>query len=218
MFNIMLDPLPKEYNGFTIDADFQIGIQIIQILEDEDLSQQERIETSLSLLFPNEDENGTPILLPDFQTAKDGLIWFLTGWNHDKRVSGDKTKVTDYDIDQWRIYSAFRTQYGINLNTDKLHFWEFMGLLSTLDECAYTRIIDIRAKKLTKSMSKEEKEAYRKLKRVYALEESGKSSIEYTDEQKAAIDEYDKMIAEQKKIAEKKKLAEAAFKEMARRA
>ena len=137
-------------------------------------------------------------------------MWFLTDWNHDKNKTGDKEKVTDYDIDQWRIYSAFRKHYGINLNTDKLHFWEFMGLLSTLPECAYTRVIDIRAKKITSKMGKDEKKAYTELKKVYALEQK---DGQYTDTQIEAIDEFDRMMEEQKRIKEKK-LAVDVFKEM----
>lgn len=212
MFNILLDSLPTEYEGFPIDSDFQIGIQIMQVLEDDRLTQQEQIGVALSLLFVQEDKEGNPLSIPDSQTAAEGIVWFLTDWNHDHNTKTDKTRVTDYDIDQWRIYSAFRQHYGINLNTDKLHFWEFMGLLTTLPECAYTRVIDIRAKKITSKMGKDEKKAYAELKKVYALDQP--REIEYTDEQKKAIDDFDRMMEEQKKIREVKKLAQKAFEGM----
>lgn len=212
MFNVLLDPLPTEYEGYPIDADFQIGIQMMQALEDGDLSRQEATAVALSLLFMQEDENGNPLPTPDANTALSGLMWFLTGWNHDHNQSKDKTRVTDYDVDQWRIYAAFRQVYGINLNTDKLHFWEFMGLLTTLPECAYTRVIDIRSKKITPKMGKDEKKAYTELKKVYALEQTEK--VEYTDDQKEAIDEFDRMMTEQKKIREAKRLATKAFEDM----
>lgn len=212
MFNVLLDPLPTEYEGFPIDSEFQVGIQIMQALEDEELTKQEQMGVALSLLFLQEDDLGRPLPFPDAQTAVDGLLWFLTGWNHDHNSKNDKTKVTDYDIDQWRIYSAFRQHYGINLNTDKLHFWEFMGLLTTLPECAYTRVIDIRSKKITGKMGKAEREAYAELKKVYAIEQP--QEVEYTDKQKEAIDEFDRMMEEQKRIRESKKLAQKAFKEM----
>lgn len=214
MFNVLLDKLPTEYEGFPIDTDFGIGIQIMQALEDEELTEQEQIGTALSLLFLTEDKDGKELPVPDAQTAANGLMWFLTGWNHDNNRSEDKTKVTDWDIDQWRIYSAFKQHYGINLQTDNLHFWEFMGLLTNLPECAYTRVIDIRAKKLTNKMSKEEKNMYARLKEVYALKQS--KAVEYTDEQKQAIDEYDRMIEEQKKKKEIMESAQEAFEEMIR--
>ena len=96
----------------------------------------------------------------------------------------------DYDIDQWRIYSAFRTQYGINLNTDKLHFWEFMGLLNTLNECAFTRIAGIRQQKLTKNMSQDERKALKKIKERYALAEEEENS----DADEEAIDTFMKYV------------------------
>ncbi|MCI8287880.1 MAG: hypothetical protein HFH89_09555 [Lachnospiraceae bacterium] len=212
MFNVLLDPLPTEYRGFPIDSDFQIGIQIMQALEDGKLSRQEGQAVALSLLFLQEDAQGNQLLLPDAETALEGLVWFLTDWNHDHNSKVDKTRITDFNIDQWRIYSAFKQHYGINLNTDKLHFWEFMGLLTTLPECAYTRVIDIRAKKITSKMGKDEKKVYAELKKVYALDQL--NEVEYTDNQKEAIDEFDRMMEEQKKIREAKKLAEDAFKEM----
>lgn len=234
MFNILLDLLPTEYKGFPIDSDFQIGIQIMQALEDEELTQQEQIETALSLLFLHKDKEGNPLSLPDVQTAVDGLMWFLFGWNHDNNLKSGGEKVTDWYIDQWRIYSAFRQQYGINLNDlgmhcvgykisnnkkiypiykeNKLHFWEFMALLTTLpDDCSYARIADIRAKKITSKMSKEERETYEKLKNIYSLKQS--KIVKYNDDQKKAIDEYDRMMEEQRKIR-KKNLAKKAFEEM----
>lgn len=214
MFNVLLDPLPTEYRGFPIDSDFQIGIQIMQALEDGELSRQEGQAVALSLLFLQEDAQGNQLPLPDAETALEGLVWFLTDWNHDHNSKVDKTRITDFAIDQWRIYSAFKQHYGINLNTDKLHFWEFMGLLTTLPECAYTRVIDIRAKKITSKMGTDEKKAYAELKKVYALDQP--NEVEYTDNQKAAIDEFDRMMEEQKKIRESKKLAAKAFKDMVR--
>ena len=199
MFNVLLDKLPTEYKGFPIDSDFQTGIQIMQVLEDEELSQQEQIDTSLSLLFLQTDKE------LDVRTAVEGLIWFLTDWNHDKNKTSDKEKVTDYDVDQWRIYSGFQQHYGINLNTARLHFWEFMGLLTTLPECAYTRVIDIRSKKITSKMGKDERKAYTEMKKVYALEQP--EEVKYTDSQKQAIDDFDRMMEEQKKIRESKRLA-----------
>lgn len=164
MFNIMLDPVPTDWEGFLIETDFRIGIQICQIIEDKELSMIERHAKISELLFPG--------VCPDDSGQKAAIKWFLTGWNHDRnKKSKDTARVLDYDIDQWRIYSAFRNQYGIDLNTVDLHYWQFMGLLTTLDECAFTRVIDIRMKKVKPKMSKEEKEAIRKAKEAYRLEQ-----------------------------------------------
>lgn len=190
MFNVMLDKLPTDYKGFPIDSDFQIGIQIWQIMEEEELSENEKLSFCLSLLFLDKDLKGNSLPVPDIQTAVEGLQWFLSDWYHDNPNNKDKTKVTDYDIDQWRIYSAFRTQYGINLNRDKLHFWEFMGLLTTLDECAYTRVVGIRQQKFRPKMSAEEKKALKEAKAIYSLD----TLEELSSEDQEAIDEFMKYV------------------------
>lgn len=196
MFNILLDKLPIEYAGYPIDWDYGTGIQIMQTLEDESLSRYEQISTALSLLYLAEDEEGTSLSLPDTDTAVDGLKWFLTDWQHDRPNDKDSVRVTDYNIDQWRIYAAFRQQYGINLNTDRLHFWEFMALLTTLPpECAYKRVIEIRCKKITPKMSAEEKNALREAKKVYALDAVEE---ELTDEEKEAVEAFMNLVKKNK--------------------
>lgn len=167
MFNVILDRLPTEYNGYPINSDFRIGIQIFQIMNDTELSETEQFYKSCELLF---DVDGME-QYPDIHTMQEGIQWFLSGWYMDNPVKDDKKerKDMDYDIDQWRIFSAFLTQFGININEADMHFWVFMGLLSTLEECAFTRIVDIRTKKIDPKMKPSDKEELRKVKERYAL-------------------------------------------------
>lgn len=192
MFNIILDKLPTEYEGYRINTDFQIGIQISQLIGDNELSEDERLCWALSLLFPTEDEEGNELQIPDMDTAIAGLRWFLGDWIHDNLPKAENTaKVTDYDIDQWRIYAAFLSQYGINLNTAQLHFWEFMGLLQNLEECAYTRVIDIRQRTETGKMGEKEKKALRKAKQIYKLPDA---ESEMTAEEISAVEKFRQMV------------------------
>lgn len=168
MFNVMLDRLPTEYKGYLINSDFRIGIQMFQALSDAELSEMEQIYKACELLFYVDGVEQ----FPDMQTMQEGVQWFLSGWYTDNPVEDKKEsrKDMDYDVDQWRIFSAFLTQFGINLNEADMHFWVFMGLLSTLEECAFTRIVDIRTKKIDPKMKPSDKEELRKVKERYALE------------------------------------------------
>lgn len=164
MFNVMLDELPDMWEGFPIDTDFRIGVQISQIMEDKDLSDNEKWGTSAELLFRG--------IRPDPQYYSDAILWFLQEWNHDNnKKAKDRTRVLDYDIDQWRLYSAFKAQYGIDLNTVNMHYWQFMGMLTTLNECAFTRVVDVRFKKLRSNMTKEGKQILKDQKTIYGLEQ-----------------------------------------------
>jgi hypothetical protein len=101
----------------------------------------------------------------------------------------------DFDIDQWRIYAAFRKQYGIDLNRQKLHFWVYMGLLSNLEECSFTRVVSIRDKKIDSKMSREEKNALSKAKKMYAIKKEVVETEEEAAEREAAIDVFNKLRA-----------------------
>lgn len=194
MFNVLMDKLPVEWNGYPIDADFQIGIMISQCMVDEELSDTERIYTAIDLLYT--DKEKAPVTLEE---AIEGIKWFLNDWNHDnipKSNKKEKQIVTmDFDVDQWRIYAAFKKQYGIDLNKDSMHFWVFMGLLTSLEDCNFTKVVSIREKKITSKMSKEEKESIRNAKDIYRIKKNT-DSVE-TEEEKAerqeAIDAFNRL-------------------------
>lgn len=188
MLNVMLDPLPEEWQGYPINADYRIGIQISQCLADPELSEREKVATALGLLFPENRPWGTQ--------AAEALEWFLNGWNHDRHgKSAGQAKAMDFDVDQWRIHAAFLSQYRIDLSTARMHWFMFMGLLSGLEECAFTRVVDIRQKKITSKMSREEKKAYADAKRVYALSAPEKTLTEAEKEQElAAVEEFNRLL------------------------
>lgn len=162
-YNVILDDLPEEWNGYRICTDFRVGIQIIQLLEDAEYSQTERLAYAAELLFDDMPES--------IEGCVQGVMWFLSTWNHDGKQGEkqDDVIVMDYDVDQWRIYAAFRQQYNIDLSREGLHFWEFMGLLRNLEECNFTRIMDIRAMKIDPKMSSEQKAAIKAAKEIYKI-------------------------------------------------
>lgn len=171
MINVMLDELPEEWEGYQLNTSFRVGMQIMLIEEDKELSKREKVYIIMDLLFKND----RPENVRDIEACLD---WFINGWNHDnftgKKPQAKKKKVArqmDFDRDQWRIYSAFLSQYRINLAEEDMHWWEFMGLLSCLDECAYTKVIEIRNKQIESGMSPKEKQAIKQAHEIYALEE-----------------------------------------------
>ena len=76
----------------------------------------------------------------------------------------------DYDRDAWRIYSAFLSQYHIDLTKENLHYWCFMALLTTLGECAFTSVVDVRRKKFSSKMSGTERARLKEAKARYGLQ------------------------------------------------
>ncbi len=180
MFNVLLDPLPEEWNGYAIDTDFQTGIMISQCLADESLSDTERFYAAARLLFLKN--------CPGNEEIAEAIKWYMTEYSHDNtKPEKSELVIMDWNIDQWRIYAAFRQQYGIDLNVDRIHWFTFMGLLSNLQECAFTRVMDVRQKKITAKMSNEEKAALRKAKMVFEIKQPKEAM---SPEEKRQVDEF----------------------------
>ena len=196
MFNVLLDPLPDEWHGYNIDTDFQTGIQISQCMVDEEFSVRDRILMATVLLFPEAHPT-------DYKELLDSINWFLNGWrekiefkqqgNGRKAEKKKEAPSMDFDIDQWRIYAAFLLQYRINLNTERLHFWVFMGLLANLEECVFTNVVKIREQKINPKMSKEEKEHLIKAKEAFKIQKEEDETEAEQEERQAAIDEFNRL-------------------------
>lgn len=181
MINVLLDPLPEGYedeNGtfYPMDFDFRIGVQVSLIQDDPELDDIEKILLTQDLIFAGD-------IPDDPEVIKECVSFFINGWYQDRHVDKHvKVKTSDFNVDQWRIYSAFLTQYQIDLNSiEFLHYWVFMGLLSTLDECAYTRVLDIRSKDIIpKGLKGKELQDFKDAKYTYAL--GAKETQELKDE------------------------------------
>lgn len=201
MNNVLLDELPEEWNGYTVNTWFQVGIQIFLLQDSKGISNQERTALIIDLMFENEDGSLRPH--PQGSELVECIKWFIRGWDHDHAPeSKEKKRLIDFDVDQWRIYADFRQVYGINLNEADLHFWEFMGMLWNMPQrqSSFLQVIEIRKKQIKAKMSKEEKEAIKKAQQVYGLENSGDGQKrEYSEVEKQKIDDVDR-IREKMKV------------------
>lgn len=174
MFNIMLDEYPTEWEGYPINTDFRVGIQITQASVDTELNSIEKIQVFALLLFKDK--------TPNAEGIAECVDWFLNGWYRDHPTTTEsRTPLMDFDVDAGRIYSAFLSQYQIDLNIEDMHYWRFMYLLSNLEECAFTRIVDIRAREMNDKMSKEERAQLQKAKKIYTLVVADEAEQEATD-------------------------------------
>lgn len=208
MKNVLLDRLPTEWESpdgsvYSIDTDFRIGVQICLIQDDLEMTKIEKAVQTAKLLFDEE-------VPSDADDIEECVAFFLNGWFHDNETEKkERRRMMDFDVDQWRIYSAFLSQYRIDLDSiEYMHFWKFMGLLSSLQECAYTRVIDIRQRKFRQNMDAEEKKQLKEAKEIYYLPEI--RSVEQQQEDEAIYDFLGGTVSEQEKnrIAEFEKFAE----------
>lgn len=172
----MLDRLPEDYNGWLIRTDYRIGVQIQLCLSDPELSDSEKTGTALFLLYGNG--------VPDFQTAMEGLSWFMSGGNPIELDSEENdAPAYSFDFDSGRIVSAFRKTFGIDISRGRLHWFEFLAMLGDLGGTAFTSVIDIRTTSET-DVDKKRRAEFVRMKRRFAL------PSQYTPEEQDAIDEF----------------------------
>lgn len=178
--NILIDLAPTEaiFNDdvFLINTDFRIGIQYELLMSDKEVSNSDKIRQSVALFFYNdfnrkiEDEEVIEVV--------DYISWFYSGGMSAKevernaKVGGSRQKaIYSFEYDADYIYADFMKIYGINLQQiEYLHWWEFKALFKGLDEeSKISKIMGYRTMKITKDMSKQEKDHYKNLKRIYKL-------------------------------------------------
>lgn len=186
--NALLDEFPTEYDGYLIRTDYRIGVQMRLAAEDTDLDDFEKISVMKSLLFGNG--------VPPLNEALKGILWFLkcgeeredengeeTAQDGDLEATEGKRSNFSFEVDSFRLWTAFKKTFGVDLNTARLHWFEFCAMLQDLNECAFTSVIEIRDKDLSK-VPKSQQGEYAKLKERYALPQK------YTEEEQAKIDEF----------------------------
>lgn len=163
--SILIDSLPKTVSidgmEYPIHTDFRAAINF-ELLMSGSLEDYEKTEKALQIFYGDY----VPVNL---QAALDKILWFYTGGKDEvQKELGNKTYFFDHD-DEY-IYSAFRDQYDVNLQTvDYMHWWEFLAMFKSLrDDNEISKIIGYRAVKIDSKMSKEQKAFYKKMKRMYA--------------------------------------------------
>lgn len=167
--NILIDKVPdfvlidgQEYiinSGFRESAMFEI------LMQDTRYKDNEKTAMILRLYYP--------IIPPNHQKALEQIIWFYKcGDNKVNNVSTEKVEdIYSFEHDDEYIYSAFLSQYGIDLqDIEHLHWWKFRALFKGLKEDnLINKIMGYRAMKIDEKMSDNEKNFYRKMKEIYKI-------------------------------------------------
>ena len=199
MNNVLIDSLPEEWNGYRLNTDFTIGIQIMQVQYDNALADFEKMNMFLELLFGEDD--GTLREHPAGDEFEQCVKWFLNGWFHDHpEKDRDSGRDVDYDTDQWRIYADFLQVYGIDLSVTDMHWWKFCGLLWNMPYklSAFQQVVYARTEVPERGASVEDRKRINGNKKRYAIEQINETK-EYTRGEKEAIDAYDRMMEERRK-------------------
>ena len=126
-----------------VDLDFRNVLNMIEILGEKDLMPEAREWNALRCICRKPVDGMMPVVRK--------LLFSSV------KSSGDR--ITDFEQDADLIRAAFMQAYGINLYRDKLHWFEFTGLLSCIPEGSkYSEILSIRARPMPEATKYNEKE------------------------------------------------------------
>lgn len=154
-----------------IHSDFRTVLRCYEILGDKkELSRDEMVEV-LSMFYVRQ--------RCYTEEHIDKMFWFFScGREKEKKVfprkiAGINNKQSfDFVEDAELIYAGFMQQYGIDLQTEEMHWWKFMILLENLgSDTKLQRVMEYRTiDTKNKDLSKREREFYSAMQRYFALE------------------------------------------------
>ena len=176
--NILIDSLPESVNiggvEYRINTGFRTSILFELLIKDKSIPDQGKVQGMLRLYYPE--------IPPDRDEAVKKILWFFNCGKEQKKKKEirnqtakdfrENKEVYSFEKDAFLIYSAFKAEYGIDLqDTDDLHWWKFSAMLEGLsDGCKFRKVMSIRGMELS-GLSKKEKKRINDLKKLYALED-----------------------------------------------
>nr|DAT42858.1 MAG TPA: hypothetical protein [Caudoviricetes sp.] len=138
------------------------------MLSDPELPDEDKILTMLELYYPGIVFDETTI-----REAIEKIFWFYRCGSEPRQTAGGDEggeTVFSYEYDADYIYAGFMSAYRIDLAKETLHWWQFRALFRSLPEdTQIMKIIGYRSMKISPKLSKEQKEHYKRMKRMYAL-------------------------------------------------
>lgn len=187
--NILIDdidyPDQAEVNGrrYEIRTDFRTSILFELMMQDNGLDARTKVRKGMELYYP--------VIPDDLDAAVDAALWFYRCGKEEttiqKRMAArrGKNQIYSFEHDAGLIYAAFLLAYDIDLqDIGYMHWWKFRYLFNSLPkDCEFMRAMEYRSIDIGDKMTKEQKEFYKKMKRLYALPLSKEE-----DDRQAAIE------------------------------
>lgn len=162
--NDLPDVIKTGTNSYRIKTDFRSWIMFENIMIDAGIKDRFKPYFMLDKIMTEQYDNN------DIEHILNALFLF---YRMEKPVKQTRQKSSilgyRYDYDMDLILAAFMQQYGVNLLTTNMHWWEYKSLFDGLtDKTKFIQVVGYRTADTSK-MDKEQKMKYEELKAFYAL-------------------------------------------------
>ncbi|MEG0133557.1 MAG: bacteriophage Gp15 family protein [Clostridium sp.] len=173
--NLLIDIAPRsvtiEGEDYEINSDFRTSILFELLMQDDELSDEDKIIQALELYYSVTPNN--------INEAVEKMLWF---YRCDKDIKESKgtgksaTQIYSFECDDDYVYSAFLDQYGVDLqDIEYLHWWKFKAMYKALKEDnEIVKIMGYRAMDINKISDKEQKKFYKDMQKLYEIPKSNR--------------------------------------------
>ena len=155
---------------YKINTDYRVGIECDAIGRDTSIGDYERALAIIYKIFGEEGLNDTKNHAKLLELAEKYL-------SCGQKIDTSKNSKPDMDFkyDFNLIKTSFRSDYGIILEQEKMHWWDFYWLLNGLSNselgntCILNKVRDIRTRDPKDIKDKKERDALIEAKKIWAL-------------------------------------------------
>ena len=185
-------PQYVEVNGkrYKINTDFRVAIKCDEIGRDETINKYERPLAIIYLLFGEK-------ALKDYKNHEQLLELAKKYLSCNKEIKNDNEPDMDLVQDFDYIKASFRSDYSIDLNKEKMHWWEFCNLLGGLSNsefgncCILNRIRNLRNTDLSQIKDTKQRQKIEEAQKQVALKKPKK---QYTQEERENMNSFFEQI------------------------
>lgn len=177
---------------YKINTDYRVALECNRIAMDSSIGDYERSLAIIYLLFGDEGLNNKD----DYNELLELSIKFLK-CNEEIDESPNETPDMDFEQDLGLIKASFKSDYGITLDDEYMHWWDFYMYLKGLTEnCVLNRVRELRDYDLSTIKDQKEKKKMEKAKKRFAL----KTKVApITEEQQRSVDNFYKLTGLKRK-------------------
>ena len=144
--------------GIRNRGDYRVVLDVFSVLEDEELTQNERIISALIIFYEDFNSVDDVLSCDDLEPALKSMYEFF---NADRKEGTSKArKLIDWEGDSVLICSAINNVSGKEIRTEPyIHWWTFMSYYMSVGESVLSTVVGIRDKLAnSKSLEKWETE------------------------------------------------------------
>lgn len=185
-----------EDKKYKINIDFRVAIKCNTIAEDKTIGDYERALAIIYTLFGDEGLDTPAHYEKLLKCAKK----YLSCGKEDNEIETNEKPDMDFVEDYAYIKTSFRSDYGINLDKENMHWWEFFDLMNGLSNselgscCILNRIRNLRNFDTKDIKDTKERQKIEKAKQQVALKKYKPKKKEATDEQKKSAEDFYKAL------------------------